>query len=334
MTGTCSRVLLRLDAGHAVGLGHAVRARALLEALGRPLDLVVAGRGEALAAQFPAARHVPCGAGGDADLADLVARESPDLVLVDLPHLPESGWRALRGAGRPVAAVDDEGGAVVADLVINGTVLDRYHHYPALPPGARLLCGADYTLLRPAFGQTAWEAGAARGVVAVAGGGAWADLLAGPTLDRAGGGPVRLVVGPACPGVEALAARAARHGVVLRQGLSPSALAGALARARVALVTGGMVLYEAMAVGVPAVVFPQMPNLPPEADWFAARGAVRTLGDEGGMDEARLAAEVTALLGDEAAARAQSRAARALVDGRGLARAALALGTLLTEATR
>jgi len=56
-----------------------------------------------------------------------------------------------------VIALDDEGGELMADLVINGTVPDNYHFYPALRPGGKALTGPFYTLLHAAFGATPWR---------------------------------------------------------------------------------------------------------------------------------------------------------------------------------
>lgn len=328
------KLLLRLDAGHRVGLGHAVRSAALVERLGRPVELVVAGNGEALAQFFPQARLCPLGDDGD-DLVRLVAAERPDAVLVDVPHLAEDAWRRLGTAGHPVIAVDDEGGAVVADLVINGTVLDSYHHYPTVATSARLLLGPDYTLLRPAFAVTPWRDPEAAAVTIVVGGGErardWAFRLM--EADHTGWGAITMVVGSAFPDRPVLAEACECQGITLRHGLDAAGLAQLLARAQVALITGGMVLYECMAVGTPAVVFPQVPNLPPEAEWFAAKGCIIDLGYEGGMDMNTVSARVGALLADRVAARRMAAKARACVDGHGLERAAAAINELLEEKT-
>jgi spore coat polysaccharide biosynthesis predicted glycosyltransferase SpsG len=330
------RLLLRIDAGRQVGFGHAVRSSALAGRLTLATELVVAGgESDALARFFPAARLHSV----ERDtLAAILSSEQPDAVLVDLPqHTPEL-WSALHGPGRPVIAVDDEGGELTADLVINGTVPDNYHFYPALRPDGKALTGPSYTLLRPAFGATPWRDPGAPSVAVVVGSGErardWAFALVGDTIDRSAWGKVSMVVGAAFPKLETLQQACDQADVRLLSGLDAHGMADLLAGSRVALITGGMIMCEALAVGVPAIVFPQIPNLVPETTWYAERSAIRDLGFDGGMDMALVETEVKALLRDRAEAGAQSARARAIVDGRGLERAAHAVETLLKGVKR
>lgn len=101
-----------------------------------------------------------------------------------------------------------------------------------------------------------------------------------------------------------------------------AAMADHIASGRVALITGGMIMSEALAVGAPAVVFPQVDNLIPEARWFAERGAICDLGYDGGMDTCRVGREVGRLLSDRGAAGALSARGSRFIDGHGAARAA------------
>jgi len=330
------RLLVRIDGG-AVGFGHSVRTAGLLAQLAWPLDLVVAGDGAGLDRFFPTARFrsVADHPGG---LAGVLAEACPDAILVDLPRHDDALWRTVRALGRPVICIDDEGGDVVADLVLNGTVLDRYHHYPALPAGARALVGPSYTMLRPAFSATPWRDPAEPGVAMVIGSGErawnWAHVLTGPGLDRSGWGKLAMVVGAAFPDMDRLAEVCAAAGITLHNGLDAADLARLLADAQVALITGGMIVYEALAVGVPTVVFPLVANMPPEIDWLKARGCVVDLGYDGGMDMERVGTAVGGLIADRTAASEMSRRGRAVIDGKGMARAAAAVAALLEENAR
>ena len=237
-------------------------------------------------------------------------------------------------AGTLVAVIDDWGGEIDADVIINGTVLDDYHHYTGMPDGALVLTGPRYTLLRSAFAATPWPSAAGGGgVVMVVGSGAragaWAFFLTSNALDRSGWGPVRMVVGGAFPERAALTGACAAAGIALSVGLTAPELASVLASSSLALITGGMIVYEALAVGVPAVVFPQLDDLIPEARWLAERGCVLDLGFEGGFDGPTVAAAVARLLGDDGAALALSHRGRTLLDGRGTERAAAALAARL-----
>jgi spore coat polysaccharide biosynthesis predicted glycosyltransferase SpsG len=119
------------------------------------------------------------------------------------------------------------------------------------------------------------------------------------------------------------------RGVALAYGLTGTQMAQALAASTLALTTGGMVVYEAVAVGVPTVVFPQMANMIPEIAWLARAGCVADLGANGGHDAARVRDAVTRLLASRDERIAMSAAQHLVTDGRGVHKAAQAIGALL-----
>jgi spore coat polysaccharide biosynthesis predicted glycosyltransferase SpsG len=328
----CLHILVRINADNRVGFGHAVRTSALLEMVGIPLQLTVIGSGVALAAFFPGARIHPAPA-SFAEFARFVSERRHDAVLVDLPRRARWPWPLLRGLRKPIIAIDDEGGDVIADLVLNGTVLEAYHNYPCLPGGARALVGARYTLIRPEFGRARWRRPPQRSIIIVVGSGKraheWSFALASGAVRWRRWGRASMVVGAGFPKFRALMKACQDSGVVLRRGLSARDLAALLAGSSVALTTGGMVVYEALAVGVPTVVFPQIANLVPEAEWFAAEKCVRNLGFDEGMDMTKVAQEVGAVMRSSSLAGRMSKRGRLIVDGRGLERAAAAVADLL-----
>jgi spore coat polysaccharide biosynthesis predicted glycosyltransferase SpsG len=338
LTDAPLHLLLRLDANHHIGLAHAIRVAAILALLETPHRLTVAGDGELLADFFPGARHHPLSGDGKDEFFALVGQAAPDLVLVDHPRPGTGFWQELKAhAGTiPVLAIDDEGGDVDADLIINGTVLDEYHRYPALHASAQVLAGGQYSLIRPVFAESRWQNPASPAVTIVVGSADrardWALHLVSGKIDLSGWGKVRMIVGRAFPAMATLAERCSRFGIALQSGVSGEEMAQAMASAQTVLITGGMVVYEALAVGVPAVVFPQMENLIPEARWFAQRHCIVDLGFDGGMDEARLSAAVDRLLSSRHERMAMSQAQSAIVDGLGMARAAKAIDSLLAAA--
>jgi UDP-2,4-diacetamido-2,4,6-trideoxy-beta-L-altropyranose hydrolase len=328
-------LLVRVDADDRVGVGHAVRTSALLDVVGIPLQLTVIGSGEALAAFFPRAQIEPAPASFP-ELTKIVSEQGHDAVLIDLPRGARWPWALLRGLGRPAIAIDDEGGDIVADLVLNGTVLETYHDYPCLSGGARALVGARYALIRPEFGRVRWRQPPERSIIIVVGSGErareWSFALASGAIQWCRWGKTSMIVGTAFPKFRALMKACQGAGIMLRSGLSARDLAGLLARSSVALTTGGMIVYEALAVGAPTVVFPQIGNLVPEAEWFAAKTCVRNLGFDGGMDMTKVIREVDAVLRDHSLAQMLSERARSIVDGRGMQRAAAAIADLLSAA--
>lgn len=327
--GQTNRLLIRVDATPDTGLGHAVRVSSILEAMGEQPDLVIAGAGDPLTTYFPGADIVPSAH----DLAALAARHKADGILVDLPaywgvDLPSPG----KGSP-PLILIDDWGGAMRADLIVCGSVRSTPADYPAMTDPARILTGPSHCLVRSAFSRTPWRGGAAGGVAIVAGSGPraqeWLRLLTGPHIDRRGWGPTTVVVGTTCPGLDTLAAQCERIGAALRVGISADALAATMADARLALVTGGMTVYECLAVGVPTVVFPQLTNLVEEAAWFSERGCIENLGFDAGLEPTAVAAAAARLLTDHALAKHMSERARGMIDGRGALRVADSITALL-----
>lgn len=332
-TAKLPHLVARLDATHESGMAHAIRVNAILREMARPHRLTVIGRGEPLQRFFPdAARLDPDAMEAGRPWESALAALRPDLLLIDLPRALAVRWAALRAAySGKIALIDDWGGAVDADLIINGTVLDAYHHYPAAHPGATILAGPRYALLRPAFQRCRWREPAGENLVVVVGGGEraaeWACFLARQTPWPAV--PVTMVVGATFPRGPELAALAASGNITLRAGIAGDELAGLLAQASLALTTGGMIVYECLALGTPLLFFPQLHDLLPEAEWFAARGVGRSLGHEGGFDAGAVRAGVAALLADAAARQAMSQRQRSLLDGLGARRAAASIEALL-----
>ena len=103
-----------------------------------------------------------------------------------------------------------------------------------------------------------------------------------------------------------------------------------LARASVAVVGGGVSLYEACAHGTPAIGVPVVPAQRPTVAAFVACGAARGSAD-GPVRAADVANECVSLLSDAAMRRRMSQLGRQLIDGRGAVRAAAAVRRMLGE---
>lgn len=331
------RMVLRLDADASTGFGHAVRSSALVQAFTPGIELVVAGDDvAAIRSVFPSARHRSV---QDEGFEAILKAESPDLVIVDLPRTEPSLWALARASGAVVVAVDDEGGAISADFVINGAGPESVHDYPLLTGKDQTLTGPAHALLRPDFGHIRWQAPADRSVSIIAGSGTrardWALMLATDGLRDVRPGPVKMAVGAFFDPIEELRTRCRASGITLVQGLSAGDMARFLAGSQAALITGGMLMPETLAIGTPAIVFPQVENLIPETRWFAERGAIRDLGRDGGVDLSLIKTQVDTLLSQPDAARRQSDRGRALVDGHGARRCAERIEqAILTRNTR
>lgn len=322
------RLLIRLDANNNVGYGHVIRTASLLEQIETPLSPVFVGTLDD--APVAIAEMLPYSSNAGGALNEAIAAVKPDAILIDLPAWVDRPWAAFRRAGVPVIAIDDEGGRVDADLIVNGTALDEYHRYQGPGPPAQQLIGPRYVLLRAPFAARRWRLPGAPRLLVVIGSGErahdWAHKLADGGFDGLPVAAIDIVVGAAFPDPRSLKRSEI---VTVHQNLPAERLAELMAEASVGLMTGGMVVYEALAVGLPVAAFPQVANLVPEIAWFAARGSVSDLGYDDGMDMRLVRERVMALLGNKAAAAAQSAAGLAIIDGQGSRRVARAIDALL-----
>ncbi|WP_022699999.1 hypothetical protein [Oceanicaulis alexandrii] len=329
-------LIIRVDAVHETGLAHAARCSRLIDLLPERPRVHVLGQGEALSEFFPYDKIVPLKGPVDVFLKALVIETEADAVLVDQPVHDPVLWSALDALPQlKRLMVDDFGSDAPADLVFNGTVIEDYHRYPNLRTGGHALCGGEYALIAPVFAKSRHDDARKGPVIAICGGGDraadWAMQLAehGPALAKPH--PFIMIVGSSFPDFEGLKRMTVLNGGIAKQGLPVHQIASHLARAPAAIMTGGMVVYEALAAGVPSIVFPQLENLIPEIDWFTERGALINLGFENGDDIPALSEQLEALLGDPSKAVALSAKGPELIDGLGMARAAEAITQLLSS---
>jgi hypothetical protein len=224
--------------------------------------------------------------------------------------------RALQDAGRRVALLDDRGtGRMLADLVIDPPTAAAWP-----PAGGRRFDGFEHALVRA-------EVVAARDT----------SVVGGPVLLGIGGSdPAGLTV----PLAAALAEfdlevncgpgyRGERpaHGRLLG---SPAEWIGALARASLVVCGFGHSLLEAACLGVPAIAVVFIRDHVEHARAFAAAGTAVTIDMTGGPRPDALAALAGDLLADRDRLAAMGARGRALVDGLGGERVALALRALAT----
>jgi spore coat polysaccharide biosynthesis predicted glycosyltransferase SpsG len=317
-------VLFRADGGPAIGEGHLMRGLALAE------FLADAGLRCALATRTPespgARRWSAEGldvhrlTGGDAgELAGLASRAGAEWLVVDGYDLGPLGG-TLRRAGVRVMAIDDIGHGVDADVVVNPNVGAEERCAYELVPGAAVLAGCAYALIRRDLRRARPAAVPAAARVLVTFGGQDTENHAGhsvPALSRAGlRSPATVLVSG---GNAALAdARREAAGADGRFDVLPATdLASVIHGVGLALCASGITALELACLGIALVLLPVADNQRPGAAALAARGAALVARD---LEEA--ARLVRELEQDSSRRTALSERAWALVDGRGVARVA------------
>jgi spore coat polysaccharide biosynthesis predicted glycosyltransferase SpsG len=316
------RVVFRAAAGPRRGFGHMVRCLSLARALGvRPLLSVRGGA---------SVRETAVALGGDVledDGIRVLSRIRPDVVVIDDPIASDARrWmQAARRLGALVVTIHDLGlGAHGADLVIDGSVTRTAPRHA----GRRALTGSRFAVLDPRVTRLRRDAvgcgsdrrrGEARGrrVLIALGGGPHAELadaMAQTIVSTDAYAEVRIAGG-------FVARPRPMHPRICW--VRPRGLAPELAKAQVAIVGGGVSLYEAAAMGVPAVGVPVVKAQEPTVLAFARRGAA--LGVRFASHPQSAATKALSLLNNHEHQAALSRRSRALVDGHGATRAAAAV---------
>jgi UDP-2,4-diacetamido-2,4,6-trideoxy-beta-L-altropyranose hydrolase len=319
------RVLFRAAAGPRRGFGHLVRCRSLARALGvRPLLAVRGGQ-----------RVVDTALALGCDVVDgsssrIIARLQPDIVVVDDPIAANaSRWiAAARKAGCLVVSIHDLGiGSTDADLVVDGSVTRN-----AKAVWGRTLAGPKYAVLDPVFSESSSTAlkrcPTPRVLISLGGGprGELAAAIAGAIAQIEPKADVR-VVGGFMPGFGT--SRNSRITWIE----TPRGLGDELSRTDVAVLGGGVSLYEACARGVAAVGVPVVKAQEPTVRAFArARAALAV--PEVGTSPQIIAERAARLLRDAGLRRKVSRRARQIVDGRGASRVAVAIAQMANEQAR
>ena len=305
------RVLFRAPAGPRRGFGHLLRCRSLARALG--VQPMVALRGTPathLAAKRLGVTVIP------GNPARALRTVRPHVVVVDDPIARQGArWIGLaRDQKVPVIGLHDLGlGCLEADLVVDGSVVTR------VPRGPRhVRTGLRCAVLDPAFARLAPrpDRGAPTVLVALGGGPRRRRALeiAQAIVQRVPGARVRIAGGLSSRGLKSTSVpRVAWTGPL-------DGLRRELTRCDVAVVGGGLSLYEACAAGVAAVALPVVRHQAPTVRGFGLRGGCVPLSQR--VPAITVAAHVAQLFDDGRRRGRLGRIGRLLVDGRGAQRVA------------
>jgi spore coat polysaccharide biosynthesis predicted glycosyltransferase SpsG len=317
------RILFRAVAGPRRGYGHLVRCRSLARALGvRPL---VALRGG------PRVSDTAIALGCDVvrgSASRVLPRVRPDVLIVDDPSAADARrWmRVARRVGALVVSIHDLGlGCLDADLVIDGSITRNARARRGLT-----LAGPKYAVLDPEVLDSVTppfllDVPSDRdpyAVLVALGGGPRAELandIAEAVVAANPQAKVRIAGG--FDGIS-------REEAAQIYWIGPARnLHAEMARASVAVVGGGVSLYEACAHGVAAVAVPVVSAQRPTVATFVKRGVARGV-TRGRVTAQAVADECNELLSDETMRRHMARMGRRLIDGRGAFRAAAAVSRL------
>jgi UDP-2,4-diacetamido-2,4,6-trideoxy-beta-L-altropyranose hydrolase len=286
--GRTSRVAFRVDESAQVGFGHMSRCQALALALlaaGAQVSFycreVRAGTRASLALQGIGVTDV------QHDDAFLALDWTRHIVVVDGYHFDAAFWQRLLAA-KPVRTVcidDFREVPYVADVVVcynEGVPAERFE----VVPGARLLLGGHYLLLRPDIRRAAQALPSAlpRRTVVLAAGGTrqekWVTSMLRhlAAIDR----QARIVVlsGRPLPSTRVLSASSTLRGHVrFRTGQSANQMVRLYRRARYLVTPASTLMLEAFAVGCPIITGWVAENQQNSLDFYARQGLIVSVGD-------------------------------------------------------
>ncbi len=325
-------VVIRCDAGHALGLGHLVRCLAVAAALRDRFSAAVTfalGGDPALAAMArEAAFPVTAMAGRDpaGEMAAVLARTGADALLMDM-RTPCDGAEiaAIRAAGCRFAVLDDGGERrLAADLAF----------YP--PAGAALnwagargarFAGWEWLALRPQFSPPPpWRPATPPTALILAGGsdphGLRTRLLRAAAAALPAEWRITLALGRAAAADPVFDALAAGLGDRLTVARDVAGMAALMAGSALALSVFGGTAYELAAVGVPAILIGLDADHAASAAALAEAGAALFVGEAAALDDAALGRTIAALAAAPERRARLSAAGRALIDGGGALRIA------------
>lgn len=325
------KVMLRVEGGPQMGMGHVMRCLTLgraLAAQGAQVEFMgTAFACRAVRRYWPGVRcHVLPALPEMPDARRcrvLLQREGCDWVVVDHYLLGVRWEREVKRAGVALLAIDDVGREHDCDVLMDSKpgAMARYRFR-----GVRLF-GPRYALLREGFRTLRLRAAQAKEPrLFICFGGSDPEDMTGFCVKALQGAlpvnaAVDVVVGLGYQRAEALAKACGAAGFALHVGhCAPEEL---MAQATLAVGAGGTMNWERCVLGLPAVVITLAENQRAQTAWLQQAGALCWLGDAGAVGEAPLREAVLALLAGDAN---MAQRARAQLDGKGAWRVARYMG--------
>ena len=345
MTGR--RLVIRAHGGNVAGAGHLMRCLALAEAwraLGGRVTFVIMDGLSTLEARLRSVADLvridaPPGTAADAAATRSVVLASEAVALVVDGYVFDEAYLAALGGPAPIVLIDDEPRCerYPVELLVNQNLHASPADYATVAPGARLLLGPRYALIRRELRtakRTSAEPGRAVRVLVTLGGADPANVTR--TAIRALGAlgdadlEVRVLVGPLNPRAAELlgvARGAGGHVEVLHR---PPDVAGLMAWADLAVSAAGSTTWELLHIGVPLALVTLADNQRAIAESVGRAGLALDLGWHADVTPESIGDAVKALASDANRRQRMAEQGRRLVDGQGAERVAAEIETLVS----
>jgi len=294
-------IVFRVNADKELGLGHLSRCRSLMVAFaGVTLcRFAVVTNNLDLVRKFLSQVDVDLRA-----VADIGQVRPADIAIIDVPGIAYSEEESLRGLADLIVVIDDDGpGIPCQNILLRPNLLDL-----PLPEGMPLndyWSGRDCIILHPDFRMLASQhknRGRKAKELFVCFGGSdpcGLTLKAIPVLKQIMQGiTVQIVLGAAFVQTQAVIDMT-RGDARFTVSQNIPDIARRIGQADIALISGGTLLYEACALGTPAVIVSQNEPQVVEAAICAAAGAVIDLGDGRTATDEKILCALRKILNDD-----------------------------------
>ncbi len=317
-------ILLRVDADENLGLGHLSRCRSLMLVFSdlAECNFSIRSNNKELVEQF-----IPHIGFEWFDADHTCEGQHFDLMVIDVPGIADRNDKSVQNSADLIACIDDEGpGLSFQDILIRPNLLNL----PKPPEIARdnYWSGRDYIILHPHFRTQAHrnrcKQGNIRRLLVCFGGSDPCGLTVRviPILKKLGRHvEVEIILGASFSRSGAVeSATGNDHRFSLRQNAAD--MASAFRNADVALISGGTLLYEACALGIPSVVISQNQSQDAESSFCQSKGAVFSLGVNEAASDGDILLHLQKLLGDDVLRKNMARRGPSIVSPDGAMRIA------------
>ena len=339
-------LIIRADAGPAIGHGHVMRCLALAQARqdrGGRCVFVTSQPAPAIEARLTSEGFAVLkleAAPGSREDASEVAGSAAQLdahwAVIDGYHFGPEYQQALKSAaGLKLLVIDDYGqiGAYAADIILDQNAGAREILYAHREPATELLLGTRYAMLRrefKAWGEWKREIPPVARKILVTMGGSDPENLTVRTVEALlslieEALDVTAVIGTSSPQQKALEAMAATD-PRLRVLMNAPNMPELTAWADMAIIAGGGTLWELLHMGCPALSFSRNAQQYHILTMLRMQRTVEFLGHAQDFDRVQFVSAVTALAASLERRCEMSRAGRTAVDGLGAERICEVIG--------
>ncbi|WP_422931563.1 UDP-2,4-diacetamido-2,4,6-trideoxy-beta-L-altropyranose hydrolase [Singulisphaera sp. PoT] len=346
MSSRDATLLIRTDAGPAIGFGHAMRCLALAQAWqdqgGRvvfAMSASVPSFEDRLQREGITFRQILADPGSEQDAAStLTLAEGASAIVLDGYHFTDSFQQTIKRGGIPLLAIDDDGHTSHrhADIVLNQNISAHEISYRS---GPMFLLGTRYAMLRREFREATWidrdfSKSASKILVTLGGGDpglVLSNVIQALCRLHVRDVKIRLIAGPASGRLESLRQGREVLGSRLEILGAVEDMPAEIAWADIALTAAGSTCWELAFMGLPALTIVLAENQRGIARGMDAAGATRNLGWHQDLSASTLTEGLEALIEDHIARRSMSERGRTIVDGRGAERVCRQIKTLVAE---